>query len=81
LLGGVSNSPGSRKFLVSVPDDFFKIKVLAHKADVMRAMLLAGYGGMWLSLDAIVLRGIGNLFDLLEDYGFNRFKGSHCAYG
>jgi hypothetical protein len=62
------------KFLPSVPDDLFRIEVLAHKADMIRAMLLARYGGMWLDSDAIVLHDIDNLFDLLDDYDFVGFN-------
>ena len=64
------------EYLPTVPNDVFRIKVLAHKADMIRAMLLARHGGMWLDSDALVLRDLTHLFDLLDDHDFVAFNNS-----
>ena len=62
------------EYLPVIPKDFFRIEPVAHKADMIRAMLLARYGGMWLDSDAIVLQDLSHLFGLLEDYDFVAFN-------
>jgi SAM-dependent methyltransferase len=61
-------------FLGDVPDELYRIKEVAHKADMIRAMLIQKYGGMWLDSDAIVLKDLNWLFDLLEDAEFVGFN-------
>jgi hypothetical protein len=62
-----------RIFLPNIPDDILQIKVMAHKADMIRALLVCEYGGMWLDSDAIVLKDLRWLFDLLQEYDFIGF--------
>ena len=62
------------EFLPDLPNDIHRIHELAHKADMIRTMLLKTYGGMWLDSDAIVLKDLGFLFDLLEEYDFVGFN-------
>ncbi len=61
-------------YLPNIPGHVLKIKELAHKADMIRAMLLSRHGGMWLDSDAIVLRELKWLFDFLEKYDFVAFN-------
>ncbi len=63
-----------REYLNDIPDELFRIKEIAHKADMIRAMLLQKHGGMWLDSDAIVLKDLNWLFDLLEDADFVGFN-------
>jgi hypothetical protein len=61
-------------FLPDIPDDILRINVLAHKADMIRAMLVCKYGGMWLDSDAIVLKDLHCFFDYLLEYDFIGFN-------
>ncbi len=61
-------------FLPEIPRRLFRIKELAHKADMIRAMLLSRHGGMWLDSDAVVLRDLNWLFDLLNESDFVAFN-------
>lgn len=63
-----------RSYLDDVPEAIFGIKELAHKADMLRTMLVAKYGGMWLDSDALVLKDLNPFFDLLEDHEFVGFN-------
>lgn len=63
-----------RSYLDDVPEAIFGIKELAHKADMLRTMLVAKYGGMWLDSDALVLKDLNPLFDLLDDHEFVGFN-------
>ena len=61
-------------YLPDLPTDVLRIGELAHKADMIRSMLVARHGGMWLDSDAIVLRDLNPLFDLLEQREFVCFN-------
>jgi hypothetical protein len=61
-------------YLPDLPREILQIEEIAHKADMIRAMLVARHGGMWLDSDAIVLRDLNWIFDLLEDYEFVGFN-------
>jgi hypothetical protein len=61
-------------YLPDLPGDILRIREMAHKADMIRSMLVARYGGMWLDSDAIVLRDLNWLFDLLEHSEFVGFN-------
>ena len=45
-------------YIPNIPDEIFQIKELAHKADMIRALLIYHHGGMWLDSDAIVLSSL-----------------------
>lgn len=62
------------QYLPEMPRDIEKIGEMAHKADMLRAMLVARYGGMWLDSDAIVLQDLNWMFDLLEHHEFVGFN-------
>jgi hypothetical protein len=62
------------EYLPDLPREILQIEEMAHKADMIRAMLVARHGGMWLDSDAIVLRNLSWIFDLLEDYEFVGFN-------
>ena len=63
-----------KHYLPDLPKEILWIKEIAHKADMIRSMLVARYGGMWLDSDAIVLRDLNWLFDLLDNYEFVCFN-------
>lgn len=62
------------EYLQDLPADILRIEELAHKADMIRTMLVARHGGMWLDSDAIVLDDLTWLFDLLDDSEFIGFN-------
>lgn len=62
-------------FLHDVPTALLEIEEIAHKADMIRAMLVHEHGGMWLDSDALVVRDLLGLFELLESYEFVGFEG------
>lgn len=61
-------------YLPDLPEDLFRIEALAHKADMIRTLLVARHGGMWLDSDAIVLRDLNWLFNLLDEQEFVGFN-------
>lgn len=63
-----------RSYLPDLPESILQVDELAHKADMIRAMLVMEHGGMWLDSDAIVLRDLNWLFDLLENHEFVGFN-------
>lgn len=65
-----------QEYLPEIPKEILRLKELAHKADMIRVMLLNKYGGMWLDSDAIVLKDLNWLFDLLKDNDFVGFNDS-----
>lgn len=62
------------QYVPDVPEELFKIGELAHKADMIRTMLVCRHGGMWLDSDAIVLSDLNWLFDVLSDCEFVGFN-------
>lgn len=63
-------------YIPDIPEMIFEIKELAHKADMIRALLLYHNGGMWLDSDAIVLSDLNWMFDELGNYDFVGFNDS-----
>jgi Capsular polysaccharide synthesis protein len=63
-----------RHYLPQPPREVLRIRQIAHKADMIRSMLLARHGGMWLDSDAIVLHDLNWLFELLQRYEFVCFN-------
>ena len=63
-----------RSYIPEIPEPVLEIKEMAHKADMIRTMLVMLHGGMWLDSDAIVLTDLGWLFDLLYRYEFIGFN-------
>jgi hypothetical protein len=61
------------RYLPRIPDRVLEIGTIAHKADMIRAMLVEAHGGMWLDSDAVVLQDLNWTFDLLEKYEFVGF--------
>ncbi|MBD0287505.1 MAG: FkbM family methyltransferase [Flavisolibacter sp.] len=47
---------------------------IAHRADFIRAFLLARFGGIWIDSDCIVMKSLQPLMDLLNDYDFMAFR-------
>jgi hypothetical protein len=64
-------------YVANLPTHIHDIRELAHKADMIRTILVRDHGGMWLDSDAIVLQDLNWLFDLLADYEFVGFD--DCA--
>lgn len=62
------------RYLPDLPKEIETIKEMAHKADMIRSMLVARHGGMWLDSDAIVLRDLNWLFDVLDEHEFVCFN-------
>jgi len=70
------------QYLPNIPPEIFNIGELAHKADMLRAMLVRRHGGMWLDSDAIVLQKLDWILDLLDTYEFVCFNdGGSIARG
>jgi hypothetical protein len=63
-----------RRYLPELPREVFRIKQIAHKADMIRSMLVVRHGGMWLDSDAIVLQDLNWLFELLQTDEFICFN-------
>jgi hypothetical protein len=63
-----------RSYIPNIPDPLFEINEVAHRADMIRTMLVMLHGGMWLDSDAIVLCDLGWLYDLLEKFDFVGFN-------
>lgn len=63
-----------KNYLPDLPDEILAIQEMAHKADMIRTMLVARHGGMWLDSDAIVLRDLNWLFDQLDAHEFIGFN-------
>jgi hypothetical protein len=63
-------------YISDIPSELFAISQLAHKADMIRAMLVQRHGGMWLDSDAIVLRPLDWILDLLDAHEFVGFNDS-----
>ena len=55
-----------RDYLPNIPPEILRITEIAHKADMIRTMLVMQYGGMWLDSDAIVLQKLDWILDLLD---------------
>jgi Capsular polysaccharide synthesis protein len=47
---------------------------VAHRADVIRSVLLHRYGGLWVDSDCIVLRDLQPMLDMLEQVGFMAYR-------
>jgi hypothetical protein len=63
-------------YLPDLPPQIHEIQELAHKADMLRALLVQQHGGMWLDSDALVLKDLNWLFDLLDEVEFVGFNDS-----
>jgi len=67
-----------RDYLPNVPDNLDGISLalpsqgssVALKCDFIRAFLLERYGGIYLDSDAVVLKDLGPIFDLFNDWDF-----------
>ena len=62
------------RFLPEIPPEIFRIGEVAHKADMIRAMLVSRHGGMWLDSDAVVLRRLDSILGLLDEHEFVGFN-------
>src|SRR6266540_4290909 len=43
---------------------------VAHRADYVRALVLARYGGLWVDADCIVMHPLDRILDLLREHDF-----------
>jgi hypothetical protein len=64
------------EYIPDIPKEILDIEEMAHKADMIRALLVYHHGGMWLDSDAIVLSDLNWLFDMLSDHDFIGFNNS-----
>ena len=62
------------QYIHDLPKEIFSIEEIAHKADMIRALLIYHHGGMWLDSDAIVLSDLNWLFDFLSEFDFVGFN-------
>jgi hypothetical protein len=62
------------QFVHDMPAEIFKISEIAHKADMIRAMLVMQHGGLWLDSDAVVLRRLDWICELLDRFEFVGFN-------
>jgi predicted glycosyltransferase involved in capsule biosynthesis len=67
------------------PDDFNQLRdidrdidltnlLVAHRADYIRAFLLARYGGLWIDSDCIVMKSLDLILEMVEQYDFIAHK-------
>jgi hypothetical protein len=63
-----------KDYLPCLPTHVLNIRQIEHKADMIRAMLVMRHGGMWLDSDALVLRRLDGILDLLDTYEFVCFN-------
>ena len=61
-------------YLPDLEPEILEIEDVAHKADMIRTRLVMRHGGMWLDSDAVVLRDLGWMFDLLDQHEFVGFN-------
>lgn len=50
---------------------------VAHRADFIRAFLLARFGGLWVDSDCVVVKPLKPVLDLLETYDFLGYSQGH----
>jgi FkbM family methyltransferase len=50
---------------------------VAHRADFIRAFLLAKYGGLWIDADCVVMKSLQPVLSLLADYDFVGYRERH----
>lgn len=62
------------RYLPDRPPWLDRMDELAHKADIIRVMLVKRHGGMWLDSDAMVLRDLNFIFDHLAGHDFVGFN-------
>lgn len=62
-------------YLPDFPEPIHRIGEIAHKADMIRALLLRERGGMWLDADAVVLRDLNPFLDHRDRHEFVGFNG------
>jgi len=62
------------QYLPKIHPRIHQIAGIAHKADMIRSMLVKEHGGMWLDSDAVVLKKLDWIFDLLDKYEFVCFN-------
>ena len=67
------------QFLSDIPKEVFEIAEIAHKTDMIRAMLVQQHGGMWLDVDAVVLGSLDWILDQLDKHEFVCFNNSNFA--
>lgn len=55
----------------------------AHRADFIRAFLLARFGGLWLDSDCIVMQPLGGVLDVVREHEFvaHRERSGHVSNG
>lgn len=63
------NPDNVNDYVVGLRSDFADIPEVAHKADYIRAAVLAQNGGMWMDVDTIVFRPLSMITDLIEKSG------------
>ena len=51
-----------------IPNNWYSIKELAHKADYIRALVLYHHGGLWIDSDTIIRQTLYPLFDDLNNF-------------
>lgn len=62
-----------RHYLPDIDSRILNVQELAHKADLIRARLVARYGGIWLDSDVVVLRDLSWAIEALGSYEFLGF--------
>jgi hypothetical protein len=62
------------EYLPDLEPQVLEVAEVAHRADMIRTRLLQKYGGMWLDSDAVVLRDLRWMFDLLDQHEFIGFN-------
>ncbi len=62
--------------MLALPPIWLQFAQIAHRADMVRAGLLAKFGGIWLDTDLIVIRSLSFLIEEIQNHGFI----GYCTY-
>ena len=56
------------------PPNYHLIKVIAHKADYLRCLLMIRHGGIWLDVDQILLNDLSCIGELLNTHDYVSYE-------
>ena len=57
-------------FVDRIPKEVHDLKLIAHRSDYIRCLLLLKYGGVWLDLDQVIITDLSLVNTLLNSYDY-----------